>query len=75
MKTQHGVRYAEVAPEFVRSGAGEPNVELDALGLSLETVLGQACRLASRTPKSPEAVHPEPCPVLGPPLRLSDIQR
>jgi len=75
VKTPNGVRYAEVSPACVRSGAGEPTVSLDARGISLDTVLCPAGRMAARTPKSPEAVHPEPFPLLGPPLRLSDRQR
>lgn len=52
VKTHNGVRYADVSPACIRSGAGEPTVSRDALGMSLETVLGHAGRMASRTPTS-----------------------
>ena len=44
VETAHGVRYATLPPAFVKSGAGEPDVELAALGKSLDRVL---CRATS----------------------------
>jgi hypothetical protein len=56
-------------------GADEPGAELADPGRSLERVRCRAHSTASRTLRSPEAVAPEPCPLIGHPLRLCSIER
>ncbi len=58
-----------------RRGAAAPDVSLDDPGLRRRRVRGPDAGLASRTPRSPSAVDPEPFAVLGPPLRLCERRR
>jgi hypothetical protein len=64
-----------VSQMLKRPTAGAPDVELAALGTRLHCGRCRADGMASRTLRSPEALYPEPGPLMGQPLPRCERRR